>query len=487
MSRNLLSASLGAFLLCCFLVGCLNQEKYSYIRIKAEYEGRRAVQKGTGIGSTPADERTPSRPLSLAAAISIALENNPDIDMAIARIHQSEAMVDASTASFWPAFSVYGEYLQGDAPSAYLFKTIDQRKLPPDVNFNDPGWFENYEVGLQGRINLFNGGRDLLRKRMAETGLGIHSLDRESVENALIASVSRGFYNALAAQAYITIARESVSMVKTELEIMLVRYKAGGVLKSDVLSLEVRLAQAREDLVKAENHFSFSIASLANLLGLDAETSLSLKAEESLPPALPEDFQGGLQYALEHRPEIKKIRLQISQAAMELDLGRSQYLPRLDAQAKYYMDDPDLDFETERDNWTAGILLNWDLFTGLSTRAQISKARALLNERIAADRKTVKAVQLDLKAAYLNLTEARERLSVSKTSVAQAEESLRLVRTQYEGGSATVTRYLEAELALNTARMRATRAFYDREKAVADLGRALGYWARSAQGSVIGQ
>jgi len=151
------------------------------------------------------------------------------------------------------------------------------------------------------------------------------------------------------------------------------------------------------------------------------------------------------------------------------------------------MDDPDLDFEPERDNWTAGILLHWDLFTGWSTRAKISKASALLNERIAADRKTVKAIQLDLKASYLKLTEARERLSVSKTSVAQAEESFRLVRKQYEGGSATVTRYLEAELALNAARMRATRAFYDREKAVADLGRALGYWRRYRQGSVKAQ
>ncbi|MFH1241033.1 MAG: TolC family protein, partial [Pseudomonadota bacterium] len=71
--------------------------------------------------------------------------------------------------------------------SAYLFKTIDQRKLPPDINFNYPGWFQNYEIGLKASINIFNGGRDLLTKRMAETGLQIHELDRQTVENALAA------------------------------------------------------------------------------------------------------------------------------------------------------------------------------------------------------------------------------------------------------------------------------------------------------------
>ena len=52
--------------------------------------------------------------------------------------------------------------------------------------------------------------------------------------------------------------------------------------------------------------------------------------------------------------------------------------------------------------------------------------------------------------------------------------SLELVKIQYEGGSATITRYLEAELARNTARIRVTRAFYDRQQAVAEIGRAVG-------------
>jgi hypothetical protein len=86
--------------------------------------------------------------------------------------------------------NVYTEYLQGDAPSAYLFKTIDQRKLPPGTDFNDPGWFENFESGVSAGINLYSGGRDRLNREMAKTGLTISQLDRDGIENQVMATPS---------------------------------------------------------------------------------------------------------------------------------------------------------------------------------------------------------------------------------------------------------------------------------------------------------
>jgi outer membrane protein TolC len=316
---------------------------------------------------------------------------------------------------------------------------------------------------------------------MAETGLKIHELDRQSVENSLIASVIHAYYNTLAAQDFIQIAQESVATVETQLRVMEVRYQAGGVLRSDVLSLNVRLAQAREDLVRARNNHSLSLAALANLFGIDPDTPISLAGPEGVPLDVPEDYQQGLVYALASRAELKKVRQRIVQSRMGVEMARSEYWPSLDLQGKYYLDDPDLDFESERENWTAGIIMNWDLFTGLSTKARVNKAKRIVEEMLAADRKATLSVQLDLKTAYLKFSEAKARLAVTEASAAQAGESLRLVKRQYEGGSATITRYLDAELARNRARIRAAAAFYDREKALAALGRALGYWGKYAK------
>jgi len=465
-----------------FAGACEHRNRYTYDQIKKAHETPKAV---AGIAKPvrtcplppPEEVLRKAGTLTLTRAIQIALERNPDVDMALARIQQSEAMLDEALSAFWPVISVYGEYMQGNAPSAYLFKTIDQRKLPPGTNFNDPGWFENYELGVQGRLNLFNGGRDYLRKRMADTGLEVSQLDRDSVENGLVTSVIHAYYSALAAQKYVEIASSSVDTVAHELELARVRYHAGGALKSDVLSLEVALAQAKEDLIRAQNNKCLSLSSLAHLMGLDPDTPVALTEDQDAVIHLPEAYEDTLVAALAQRPELQKTRLQVVQSKMGLDVARSQFLPRLDAQARTYMDDPGLSFDWDRRNWTAGIILNWDLFTGFQRTSQIARSRAVLEEMLAADRRATLGVQLEVKSAFLKHAEAKARWEVSEASVAQAEESLRLVQKQYEGGSATVTRYLESELACNRSRLRATTAFYDRRKTAAAIGRAIGYWA----------
>jgi len=467
--------------LCLFLSqGCVERERYTYERAKMRYgtpETRSDVQKYPAGPSFQA----PKGAVSLDQAIRIALQDNPDIETAAARIRQAHAMIDEANAAFWPMVSVYGEYLQGDAPSSYFFKTIDQRMLPPAVDFNAPGWFENYEVGLQARVNLFKGGRDVLRRRMAETGLQIHELDRQSIENALVESVIHAYFQALAACDYVEIAKHSVDTVEEQKRVVEVRYRAGGVLRSDLLSLEVRFAQAQEELVRAENKHALSLVALAMLLSLDPDTPLLLEGRQGMDLPFPEDYASGLTHALANRPELKKARYQAVQSYMAIDLARAEYLPRLDAQARFYMNDPDARFDTSRDNWVAGIILNWDVFTGLSTRAKVDQARSALDEMLAQDRKTTQTIQLDLKSAYLGLAEAKARIKVTQASVAQAEESLSLVKKEYEGGSATITRYLEAELALNRARIQERAAHYDKEKSLASVGRGIGYWASYAE------
>lgn len=472
-------SSVWILLLLSFLIfpGCRSAERYTYHSIAAAYPSPRA---GSGISSPridPEELLAPiPAPLTLNAAIRIALTNNPDISMSIARMRQSEAMIAEAAAAFWPTIGVYGEYLQGNAPSAFLFKKIDQRLLPPDADFNNPGWFENYEAGIQARINLFSGGRDYLRKRMSETGFEIEQLDRLSIENALIASVIDGYFNLLAAADFVEVAAESVETVEAQLRTMQARYRAGGALKSDVLSLDVRLAQAREERIRAENSLSLADAALANLLGHDPDTRLDLVRGEKVALSVPETYTAALPEALANRPELRVVRCRLVQSRMALDAARADYLPRIDAQGRYYFDDPGLDFERDRENWTLSVMVNWDLFSGFGTRARVRQAGWALQELLAADRKTTQAIQLDLKKAYLDLAQAKARHEVTLAAEAQADEALRIVKMQYEGGSADVTRYLDAELARNRARMLSRAAYYDGEKALAAVGRALGRW-----------
>ncbi|MGA6927246.1 MAG: TolC family protein, partial [Desulfosarcina sp.] len=114
--------------------GCAsNEPAYRYDAIRTEYAGPACKVEKSRVSDASPTPCSVSGRLTLPDVIAIARANNPDLLMAAARIERAQAMLEKSTAPFYPRVSVYSEYLQGDAPSAYLFKTIDQRKLPPNT------------------------------------------------------------------------------------------------------------------------------------------------------------------------------------------------------------------------------------------------------------------------------------------------------------------------------------------------------------------
>jgi outer membrane protein len=460
------------------LHGCASLPPPTYENIRIAYPQPVYSDTETHRAVRSVDSTTP---LFLAEAIETASKNNPDLVQAKWRIEQAKAMRTIAEAAFWPQLSVYTEYMQGDAPSAYLFKTIDQRMLPDNINFNAPGWFENFESGITGKMNLFNGFQDYSATLMAETDIDISYGQRAQVLNDLTAEVINTFYNILTARDFIRIAETSVGTVAEQLRITQVHYEGGATLKADVLSLEVRLAEAYEQLVSSRNRHHLARATLANLMGLDPaawiEQGSPLAETIERPPPIPDNYDVGIIAALAHRPELLQARQQVVKSHIGLTAAKGSYLPRLDLMATYYLADPHLDYNSTRDNWTAALVLNWDIFTGFSRSAQVNQAQAMFRQMLAADRKVILQVKHDVKTSYLNRQEAASRYAVAMRSVESAEESFRLIKEQYQGGAVPITRYLEAELDRNRARMRSTAAYYDRIKADANVARALGVWA----------
>jgi len=415
-------------------------------------------------------------PLSIAKALELAQKNNPETRMAKARINQARADIRAANADFFPTVGFYTEFVSGETPSGYLFKTIDQRKLPPNTNFNNPGWFENYETGVNVNYTLFSGGRQLLNQKIAQKGEKISRFDKSAIENQLLSSVVNAYYDALAAEDYVQIAKESVTAVEEQLRLMKVRFDAGGALHSDVLSLQVRLAQAKESLVRSNNQRKISLLILANLIGEDPDTSIILKKIDNRLLDVPGNYFDGFQLAIENRPEIQKVHTQISQSRLGVDAAMTGYLPQVNLFTKHYYDAWDMGYHSKRRNWSAGAMMNWNIYDGMRTSAQVTKAEAILSELTEAYRKVILDIRLDVKNAYLNLDAANARLVVAESSVNSAQESFQQVKKQYEGGSANITRYLEAELDRNRARISATAAYYDREKGYSSIARATGLW-----------
>jgi hypothetical protein len=53
---------------------------------------------------------------------------------------------------------------------------------------------------------------------------------------------------------------------------------------------------------------------------------------------------------------------------------RAGYMCRVDFMTRYYADDPDMKYSVNRDNWTAGLSLNWKIFDGFTTKSDRAEA-----------------------------------------------------------------------------------------------------------------
>ena len=415
-------------------------------------------------------------PMTFEALVATALSQSPDLALTAARVAQAEAGLQRARAAWWPTVGVDASYLRADAPSMYLFKAIDAGRFESGTDFNAPGTFSNWEAGIGARMNLYNGGRDELNEQVAEDARALALLGADAVENGLVAALTDGWYSVRAAEEQIQTAEASIQTVTAQLEESRARHEQGSGLRTDVLSLEVRLAQSEELLLRARNGRALGLAVLAQLAGLEQDEELDLAGAASVPRISCASLDEAFALAESSRPELEQARRRVQQAERGGRIADSAFMPRADLFARGWRDSPDLDFGSSRDNWALGVSLSWDFFDGGQRGAGVDEAQARLDEARRAAQKARLAVQLDVRTAWLRVTDAEARLRVARKASATAEETLQLVRAQYEAGAATITRYLEAELMNTEARTRRTSASYDLERAGADLARATGHY-----------
>ncbi len=412
--------------------------------------------------------------LTVEDAIKTALAQNPDIGMARASVNIAEEALQKTDALFKPRVTIFSEVSTGDAPSAYLFKTIDQRALPPNTNFNDPGTFTNLETGVNVNFNLYKGGIDSLNTRAAHSDVREKRAISAQTDNIIISSVIKLFFSVLKAQEYVKIAQQSVETVEEQLRVMNVRFQGGGVLKSDILSLEVRLADAKKDLVQSQNLYTATLTSFNALLGEKPDDDIELSRTCECPVTFPASYKEAVVVAMEKRPEIVQSKEMIQKARLELKKADATYLPNVDLNGRWYIGSDNLGFNGGSDNYTAALTMNWDIYTGNSTKSDVVMAKHQLALALKNFEKTELMIHQDVRQAYLNHDDAIQRLDVAAKSVDMADESLMLVKQRYEGGSDAVTRYLEAELARNRAMINKAAAFYDEKIALSDIAKSIG-------------
>ena len=406
-----------------------------------------------------------AEPWTLERALEHALAHNPDTRIAQQRIAMAQAGLEQADAAYWPRVQFQSSYTRTDNPMLVFGSILNQRAYPSaGLNFNDVPDVDDLNARGLITVPLYAGGKNKAGREAAKANTEAAKQDAEAVRNALGFEVVRAFHTVLKTREFTRAAEAAVIAYQTNAAIARRRLEGGTLLKTDVLDLEVRLAQAGEDLVRARNATALANRALRNLLGIEDE---NFEIADSAPSAT---VPGGGDFSL--RAELSAAR-QRERAAEEQARGaKGGYLPKVSAFGSL-----DYDYGWKYENgggsYTAGGLLQWDLWDGNLTRAKVREARANLESAREEQRKLRLAIDLEVQRARLDLNTANERLSVTQHVVSQASESVELTRSRFEQGMALATQLIDSETALVGARVRRAEAEADQRIAVAALRKAL--------------
>ena len=412
-----------------------------------------------------------AEPWTLDRAVAYALAHSPDALVARARVEGAQALVQQAQSAWYPQLAVSGRYTDTNNPMMAFGSILNQRAFSFGLDFNHPGQIDNLDAAGTVAYNLYSGGKASAGRQAARAGAQAADYDLNAARHELAAEVVKSVLNLQKAREVVGAVEGGVKAYEAAVSVAQARFDAGQLLKADLLSLKVQLAQTRETLSSARHGAALAERAFDFVLGQDATDSpVDLAPNDpSLARLTAPDTRDYSQ-----RPELLGLDARQRTAEAMVEAARSGHRPSVNAFASYQYDHG-WQLNRGADSWLAGLSVDVNLFDGGQTSGKIRQAAA---ERIQVKefrRKAELGIGLEVEQARLAHDDAVARLNVTASAVEQAEESASLTQARFQKEALLTSDLIGAESRLIEARLRRTVAAADERMAVVDLRRALGF------------
>lgn len=399
--------------------------------------------------------------LALAAGPTLTIDQalilakqNPQIAQAQGAVTQAQGQIGVARSGFLPSASA----------SASVFGTT----LNPGLQSWDT-FYPLYGSSVTLNQTLWDFGRTLGAYQAARD---VEHSARFNVENTwqqVELNVRTAYYTVLATQALVDVAQQTVDSNQKKLDLAKGLFEVGQRPRFDVTKAEVDLENSRISLLQAKNGVVLSRIALTQAIGRDVNDATLVFPE--LPPPEQPDVPTLLQTAMENRPDLKSVDLQILAAGETLDSLRSGWLPILGASATVRWNGTDTPLVN---NWTAGATLTWPFLNGGAVLGRAESQTGVIAQVKAGRDLLLLQIRSDVEQAVATLGESRARRAVAKTLVVQAKESLELAGGRYQAGLGTIIELSDAQTSYSNAQAQEVKAVFDLATAWAQLKKATG-------------
>ena len=463
-----------------------------------------------GAGPGAPAPRTPLR-LTMAEAVSRALQAGDEIRIARAQVRQARGQVTQAWASALPEIrwsltyqrtlaSSFRAQMAGAGTGGPSFDPDTTQSLADRVKYLEDHLLDGsaamsglgrlfahlpfgppntYIATLTFSQTLFQGGK---------VGAGIrgaHAYERaaqatlDDTQQDLAYRVKLAYLGALFAQRMLDISEATQVQVNEHLRAVTVNHRVGSTGDYDLLRSQVESANQEPAVLAARNNLETSQLELKRLINAPVDQPLELTtAVLAEADSLPEVDTVALEAEVPERSSITAADANVEFRRQAVRVYRGDLYPSLKFTMSYggtaYPSGVFPSYGQFKRDWIATVSLSMPLFDGFRTHGQVGQARAELMRAEAQASQAREGVAIQVAQARSEMQRARVLVAARRQTVAQAARAYHLADVRYANGIASSIEVSDARLALQQARVNEAQSMRDYLVAMAGLERALG-------------
>jgi outer membrane protein TolC len=352
------------------------------------------------------------------------------------------------------------------------------------IDFSEVGFgAENqYQLGIQGSLNLFSGGRVQAQNRAASAARTSADIELASQRARLVLDVTEAYFDAVLADRLVAIAESSLAQTESVLGQTQLARQVGNQSEFDLLRAQVTRDNQMPAVLQRRTDRDLAYLRLKQMLNVPGQERIALTTE--LGDA--GDLEGVVRTAglatapagdtsAVDRAPVRQLAEALRAQQEQLRITRAEWIPTIALSTQYgrvafpRSGFPDLgSFLT---NWTVSLSASVPLFTGGRIKGGTMVAEAAVREAEARYEQTRELASLDAQQALAQLTQARAALAASQGTSGQAAKAYTIAEVRYREGLSTQVELNDARLLLQQAS--ANRALAVRNVQVASMRVAL--------------
>jgi len=206
-------------------------------------------------------------------------------------------------------------------------------------------------------------------------------------------------------------------------------FNQGLLQRADVLAVEVRVTEvknqlqsAKSQVVNASNYLSFLMNDKSYAIYQPTDTLRVNLVDINLNKTISED-----------RADLKAMELTTESYKSMNKSDKMAFLPRLNAFGSYALFDDSL-FQGSANGYTIGAQLSWNIFEGSKRFGKAQESKVAFEKSQLEYEQYMSKSQLELNKAHRRLVDAKNKLDLTALALKQSKESLRIRTNRFREG-----------------------------------------------------